>query len=182
MTFKGLKEILHVYTVLDPQQNLGRKIKRGNVGDALPGWKMIVQVTSNKRVGISEGEHGNIRASLATYNIFYELRCNVRVAFCHPLSHLKRRAIKADPTNGRTDNTCRIEICRKFPLWNGRRTTLKTLGRGLKEKENGQIKMEEVAPGMAVLSLKKLRGKLTPFQNCHPRAGKGKRTHKTSGN
>ena len=72
LTFKGLKEILHVNTVLDPQQNLVRKIKRGNVGDALPGWKMIVQVTSNKRVGISEGEHGNIRASLATYNIFYE--------------------------------------------------------------------------------------------------------------
>ena len=39
LTFKGLKEILHVNTVLDPQQNLGRKIKRGNVGDALPGWK-----------------------------------------------------------------------------------------------------------------------------------------------
>ena len=72
LTFKGLKEILHINTVLDPQQSLGRKIKWGNGGDVLPGWKMIVQVTTNKRVGISEGEHGNIRASLATYNIFHE--------------------------------------------------------------------------------------------------------------
>ena len=39
---KRLKEIVHVNTVLDPQQNLGRKIKRDNVGDALLGWKMIL--------------------------------------------------------------------------------------------------------------------------------------------
>ena len=53
---------------------------------------------------------------------------------------------------------------------------------GGKRKGKRANKMEEVAPGMAVLSLKYLRGKLTPFQNCHPRAGKGKRTHKTSSN
>ncbi|CAH3041326.1 unnamed protein product, partial [Porites evermanni] len=104
-------------------------------------------VTSNKRVGISEGGRGNFPAGLATDNI-NELRCNIHVAFCHPLSHLKRRVIKVDPTHLRTDNTC------KFPPWNDGRGALKALGKGLKEKEKGQIKMKEVAPGMGNLSLK----------------------------
>ena len=58
----------------------------------------------------------------------------MHVAFCHPLSHLKRRTIKADPTHLRTDNTFRVEIRLKFPPWNGRRGILKTVGRGLKRK------------------------------------------------
>ena len=145
------------------QQNLRRKIKRGNVGDELPGWQMILWVTSNKRVGISEGENGNIHASLATYNI-YELRCNMDVAFCHPLSHLKRRAIKAHPGHLRTDNTCRVEIRRKFPPWNDRRSTLKTLGRGLKEKEKGQIKWRRWLRGWQFWASNNCEGNWLPFK------------------
>ena len=51
LTFKRLKEISHVNTVLDPQQNLGRKIKRGNFGDLLPGWKMICRLPATKESG-----------------------------------------------------------------------------------------------------------------------------------
>ena len=96
-------------------------------------------------------ESGSLKVSMETSARAWPL---ITSSTSHPPSHLKRRAIKADPTNWRTDNTCRVEMRRNFPLWNGRRSTLKTLGRGLKEKEKGQIKMEEVAPGMAVLSLK----------------------------
>ena len=92
------------------------------------------------------------------------ITCNMDVAFCHPLSHLKRRAIKADPGHLRTDNTCRVEIRRKFPPWNGRRGTLKTLGRGLKEKEKGQIKWRRWLRGWQFWASNNWEGNWLPFK------------------
>ena len=88
----------------------------------------------------------------------------MHVAFCHPLSHLKRRAIKADPGHLRTDNTCRVENRRKFPPWNGRRGTLKTLGRGLKEKEKGQIKWRRWLRGWQFWTSNNREGNWLPFK------------------
>jgi len=42
--------------------------------------------------------HRGIRTGMAANNILDKLRRNVEVFYCHPLSHLERRAIKFNPT------------------------------------------------------------------------------------
>ena len=71
---------------------------------------------------------------------------------------------KADPGHLRTDNTCRVEKRRKFPPWNGRRGTLKTLGRGLKEKEKGQIKWRRWLRGWQFWASNNWEGNWLPFK------------------
>ena len=95
----------------------GRELEGSNLCDTFPRRKTSMDVTSNRGIRIPEAKHRGIRTGMATNNIAEKLRGNVEVFYCHPLSHLERRAIKSNPMHLWPGHTLRIETGSKLLEW-----------------------------------------------------------------
>ena len=76
-----------------------------------------MDVTSNLSIRIPEAKYRGIHTGMAANDIAEKLRGNVEVFYCHPLSHLERRAIKSNPRHLGRGHTLRIATGSKLLEW-----------------------------------------------------------------
>ena len=86
-----MKTFAYVNTVSDPVQNLGCEFVGCTLRNTFLGSKVTVEITGDKSFRIPKGKHRRIPKGVAIKNRFQKFRRDMKIIFCHPLRHLKRR-------------------------------------------------------------------------------------------
>ena len=130
---------MYVNTVSDPVQNLRSEFVRCTLGNTFSSRKATVEITRDKSFWIPKGKHRSVSKGMTMKNRVQKFPRDMKVIFCHPLSHLKRGVIKLGPSYQRSGNGLWIQIRSNFPFREGK-GNFKTLDRGLRKKKEVKCK------------------------------------------